>query len=449
MSIDKIKTTFTNLKFFKWSLWVSLCALSLVPAIYQTIRTFLISTNASSFGIDIIGQMEWYDLIDETIKAFLIVPLYSILNKIFKEKDEKGSSFVFRSFLIVFVLYFIFNIGIFIYGNSLISYMNPQENDISAISTYLKLETIAFMIGIIPSFFNVVFVVAEKPKNVYIFLGIQVVLGIIADFLLIPSMGVNGIAVSNMITNSILAIAGFIVLYCEKLIKPCLFSKGDKSEYLSWLKVGLFSGTQQFIDNIVYALMIGKMVNMVSEQGNYWVANNFIWGWLLIPVSAMAEVIKTDCKEENKSIIHSNYYLLSLFIFCLWAITMPGWKPFLMYAEGLGNADHIFSILLKLVPFYIAYTLCMIPDSIFIGKGKTYLNAINSVLVNFVYYGVWFILYKTNSITFSIDTIIYMFGFGMVFHMLISFIEQWWYNKKICKSVEITAINVKEANRNG
>ncbi len=109
---------------------------------------------------------------------------------------------------------------------------------------------------------------------------------------------------------------------------------------------------------------------------------------------------------------------------------MPCWKPFLAYAERLENAEHIFEILLKLVPFYVAYTLCMIPDSIFIGKGNTYLNAINSVLVNFVYYGIWFILYKTNSVVFTIDIIIFMFGFGMVFHMMISFIEQWWYDKR-------------------
>ena len=434
MNISKIKTTFKNLKHFKWPLWLSLCALALIPAIYQTIRTFLISTNTSSSGIDIIGQMEWYDLIDETIKAFLIVPLYSILNKIFKENKEACPSFTFKALIIVFLIYFAFNIGIFIYGNSLILYMNPQENDISAITRYLQLETIAFMIGIIPSFFNMVFVVTEKTKNVYLFLGLQVVLGIISDFLLVPSMGVNGIAVSNMITNSILAIAGFVVLYVEKLIKPCLFKKGDGCKYISWLKIGLFSGVQQFIDNIVYALMIGKMVNIVSEQGNYWVANNFIWGWLLIPVTAMVEIIKTDCKEENKKMYRSSYYLLSLFIFIFWALTITGWKPFLAYAEQLENADHIYSILLKLIPFYIAYTLCLIPDSIFIGKGKTYLNAINSVLVNFVYYGIWFIIYKTNVITFTIDTIVYMFGFGMVFHMFISFIEQWWYDRKFLKS---------------
>lgn len=388
------------------------------------------SINVSTSGIDIIGQMEWHDLIDETVKAFLIVPLYSILNKVFKEEKERWATFVFKCLLIVFALYFLFSAGVFIYGNSLISFMNPQENDISAISVYLKLETIAFIIGIIPSFFNVVFVVAEKPKNVYIFLGVHVVLGLLADFFLIPLLGVNGIAISNMITNLILGIMGFVVLYCEKLIKPCLFSEGNKTEYLLWLKVGLFSGCQQFIDNIVYALMVGKMVNAVSEQGNYWVANNFIWGWLLIPITAMAEIIKTDCKEENRVIIRSNYYLLTIFVFAFWAITIPGWKPFLAHIERLENADRIFSILLKLVPFYVAYALSIIPDSIFIGKGKTYLNAINSLLVNFLYYGVWFVLYKTNVVTFSIEIIIYMFGCGMVFHMFISWILERWYDKK-------------------
>ena len=77
-----------QLKTFNWRLFAALCLLSLVPALYQTIRTFLISFNNSNAPFDIIGQMEWFDLINETIQAFLIVPLYSILNKIFKQNAE-------------------------------------------------------------------------------------------------------------------------------------------------------------------------------------------------------------------------------------------------------------------------------------------------------------------------------------------------------------------------
>lgn len=422
--IAKIKLKFVNLKLFDWKLWISLVALALVPAIYQVIRTYLLSTNVSSTGIDIVGQMEWFDLIDETIKAFLIVPLYSILNKLLvKDKNNLGTH-IFKMGLVVFILYFIFSICVLVYGFNLISFMNPETNDISAMKTYLQLETIAFMIGIIPSFINVVFVTLDKSKNIYIFLGLQVILGIISDFLLIPFLGVNGIAISNMITNSVLAVSGIIVLYFEGYLKASLFKKEDKQLSLDWLKTGLFSGTQQLIDNIVYALMIARMVNMVSEQGNYWVANNFIWGWLLIPVTALGEVIKSDCKKNYSNLMQSNYYLISMFIFIVWSLSIPLWIPFFKGLEKLENYEEMFNITIKLVPFYIAYTLCVIPDSIFIGIGKTFFNAINSLLVNFVYYGLWYTFYVSGLINFSMDIIIMMFGFGMIFHELISIIEE-------------------------
>ena len=276
----------------------------------------MISVTSSASGIDIIGQMEWYDLIDETIKAFLIVPLYAILNKVYIKQFDLLPKVIFKSLIIVVILYALFNVGVLYYGNKLVSYMNPQENDIVTISNYLKLETFAFMIGIIPSFFNVVFVVLEKSKNIYICLFVQVVMGIINDFILIPRLQVNGVAISNLITNLILAIIEYIVVYKQGFISISKFTKEDNKLFINWAKIGLFSGIQQFIDNIVYALMISRMVNMVSEQGNYWVANNFIWGWLLIPVSAMSEVIKSDCKEYKK-VIRSNYYLLSIFIFTI------------------------------------------------------------------------------------------------------------------------------------
>lgn len=420
--MEKIKSLFTNLKSFRWNMWIALCALSLVPAIYQTIRTALAYVNTSASGIDIIGQMEWYDLIDETLKALLIIPLYCILNRVNKEDNKNFSRFAFIALITVFALYFIFNIGVFFYGTSLIKAMNPSEVNIVAIKQYLELETIAFMIGIIPTFFNVIFVTINKAKNVYIFLIIQAILGIIGDFILIPNLGVNGIAINNIITNSILAVAGFITLFLEKQITPTWFNKGDSKLIANWCKIGLFSGLQQFIDNIVYALMISRMVNIVAESGNYWVANNFIWGWLLIPISALSEIIKSDYKEE-KNTNRSNYLMIVAFSIITWIITIPLWKPFLRYIERIDNYQDIFSIIIKLWPFYIAYSLCIIPDSIFIGKGKTQYNVINSILVNFVYYGIWFILYITNSIQFNMLTIILMFGFGMVFHLIISVVE--------------------------
>lgn len=428
--MNKLRTYLKEMKSFHWGLWLSLCALALFPAIYQTIRTFLLSNTVSTDGIDIVGQMEWYDLIDETLKAFLVVPLYSILNKFFVNEEKEFKKITFKSLFIVFILYGLFNIVILFYGNHLIRFMNPDTENISSMRTYLSLETIAFMVGIIPSFVSVVFVTISKPKNVYIFMGIQAVLGILSDFIFIPHMGVNGIAISNIISNSILAVAGIAILYFQGYIRISWFTKKDLPRLKDWFKTGLFAGSQQFIDNIVYALMVARMINIVAEQGNYWVANNFIWGWLLIPVSAMGEVIKRDCQTDYKDLKQSNYYLLSMLIFVFWAVTIPLWIPFFRNVERLDNYQEIFKIVIRLIPFYLAYTLSVIPDSIFIGYGKTYFNMINSVLVNFIYYGIWFALYRSNLMAFTINTIILMFGFGIVFHEVISIIEEKVFFKK-------------------
>lgn len=172
------------------------------------------------------------------------------------------------------------------------------------------------------------------------------------------------------------------------------------------------------------------MVNLVAEQGNYWIANNFIWGWLLIPIAALAEVIRSDCKEGYFKLKQFNYYFITAAAILLWIISIPAWTPFFRYAENLTNAEEIFSIVIKLVPFYIAYAGCSIIDNIFIGLGKTTYNAVNSLIINIVYYGVFFILYLTKSIDFTMNTIILMFGFGMVTHLIVSIVEEKMFLKR-------------------
>lgn len=419
-----MKDKFKLLRTFDWKLFLALVLLSLVPAIIQTVETFVISTSVSTAGIDVIGQIEWFDLIDETIQAFLIIPLYSILNVILKHDKDNFSSGVFKTGFVAFVLYTIFSIVVLIYSTYLISYMNPSEADLPLINSYLSISTIAFMVGIIVGFVSVVFVVIDKSRNVYIFLGIKAIITIISDFILIPRFGVIGVAVSNILINSILAIVGIIILYLEKAIKVSWFKKKDLSLFKDWARVGAFSGLQQFIANFVYAVMIVKMVNMVAEQGNYWVANNFVWGWLLIPIYALTEVIRKDCKDGYKELKQSNYYLIITGIVILWLISIPLWIPFFRGIERLENYKRIFEIVLLVFPFFIPYAFQQIPDNIFVGLGKTKYNFINTCIVNFVYYGIWYLLYKIETVTFTMTTIILMFGFGMVVSYVISILEE-------------------------
>lgn len=426
-----IKQWWSDLKSFDWKMYLALCLLALVPAIYQTIITKLITVNTNPGALDIIGQMEWFDLINETICAFLIVPMYSVLSK--AKNAENYSRVVFKLGILVVGLYVLFSLGTFFYGIHLVSYMNPNEIDVVAAYRYLSLETIAFIIGIIYSYVNVVFIVLGKSKYMYSFLVGKILLSLLSDLILIPNLGVEGVAISNIVSNVVVGLIGVVILFVTKNIKVNKFVKEDLSHLKMWGKVGLFAGSQQFLDNIIYALMIVRMVNAVSESGNYWVANNFIWGWLLIPITCLAEIIRKDAGVDGYNLKQTNYYSIVIFSLMLWVILIPTYQWFFKTVEGIDNYSRIFEIVIKNLGFYIFFALSQIPDAIFVGMGKTKYNAINSLICNIIYYGIWFILYQAKVVTMNMDMIIVMFGVGNIVHWLISIIEEKIFLKKELK----------------
>lgn len=58
-------------------LFASLVIWALLPSIYMLFRMRLFAMSGAD--IDILGQMEWFDLIDEVLVTTLTVPLYSLL----------------------------------------------------------------------------------------------------------------------------------------------------------------------------------------------------------------------------------------------------------------------------------------------------------------------------------------------------------------------------------
>ena len=423
-----IKQWWSDLKSFDWKIYLALCLLALVPAIYQTIITKLITVNTNPGALDIIGQMEWFDLINETICAFLIVPMYSVLSK--AKNTENFSKVVFKLGILVVGLYVLFSLGTFFYGIHLVSYMNPNEIDVVAAYRYLSLETVAFMIGIIYSYVNVVFLVLDKSKYMYSFLVGKILLSLLSDLILIPNFGVEGVAISNIVSNIVVGLIGIVILFVTKNIKVDKFVKEDLSYLKMWGKVGLFAGSQQFLDNIIYALMIVRMVNAVSESGNYWVSNNFIWGWLLIPITCLAEIIRKDAGVDGYKLKQRNYYSIVIFSLILWVILIPTYQWFFKTVEGIDNYSRIFEIVMKNLGFYVFFALSQIPDAIFVGMGKTKYNAINSLICNIVYYGAWFALYQAEVVIMNMDMIIIMFGVGNIAHWLISIVEEKIFLKK-------------------
>ena len=249
---------------------------------------------------------------------------------------------------------------------------------------------------------------------------LKAVFTIIGDLFLIPEFGVNGVAYTNITVNTVCVVLCLIAVFRENLI--IVSFQFDKTFVKDYFFIGIFSGAQILLDNIIYFAIVCKMVNAVAEQGNYWVANNIIWGLLLIPISALAEIIKKDCKDELTLAKMKHYNIVIIVTFLAWLCFLPMLNPFLRYVMGIENYEAVKHILVILIPFYLAYSYTVLFDNILIGYGKTQFCFAISVIVNLLYYPIVYGLLSKGIFTPSITFICMMFGFGMVTHLFCSII---------------------------
>lgn len=397
---------------FSINLFFSLILLSFIPFIDTLVRTNLITNIPQTDGLGIAGHMEWFDLINETVQAFLIVPLYALFHKCIQD-SEKFKKRIFQSFLIVNIIYILFSFIVLMSCNSIVSAMTSDR--IAEVTEYLRLETAGFIIGNIVCFVNILFVVLEKPFYIYAMVVLKTIFILIGDTFLIPQFGVNGVAYSDIAVSSVCVVLCLIVLYREKLITVSF--RFDKTFLKDYLSIGSFSGFQILLDNIIYSAIVCKMVNAAAEQGNYWTANNIIWGLMLLPVSALAEIIKKDCKDILTSKKILCYNIVIAITFLIWLCFIPMSDAFLKNVMGIENFKTIKHILMILMPFYFAYSYTVLFDNILIGCGKTQYCFVISIIVNLIYYPAVYGLFLKGIFTPDITFICLMFGFGMVVHL--------------------------------
>ena len=394
----------------EWLLFLALMVFAFVPSVNQLIVDHLISGLENNL-LNIAGQIEWFDLLDETLLAFLIVPLYFVFNKVAND-DNALRSRIMQTLIAGFVLYLIVSVSIYFYANSLSSYMNAPDGSVE----YLRLETIGFVMGFISSFMYVVFVIRGKWSYVVFLLVAKVAMLSAGNLLLIPEHGVMGVAMTNIIVNSVLLIVSLALLHKERLLQ--FRTKFDIGTMKDWTRTGLFSGSTIFLDNLIYMLIVVKMINEVSSIGTYWLANNFIWGWLLIPIMALAEIVKRDYYRGYTRIF--NYLTLVGVIVLIWLCTVPSWGFMFTDIVQASDPKGILNILYLAVPFYVAYALAAVFDGILISVGKVkYIFGI-SLIVNIGYYGIIYSMFLFGFFEATIPIIIMMFGGGMVVHLIFS-----------------------------
>lgn len=376
---------------------------ALLPSVYLLIRMQIVAVNG--VDINIMGQIEWFDLIDEVLVTALTVPLYFLLKP---DKGKIASEKNCAAFLVSFAVYTAFTIIVMLKIGSIAKFMNA-ENAVQ----YLFMQALSMLAGFVGTFMVMIFTLNDDDKLVRRLLVSRLCLQVVADWIFISSFNDVGAAYAEIAVNVVIGLIAVLSAYSKGYLK---FAMPGKDFLKDWCKIGAFAGIQIFLDNFIYAVMVCKMVNAVSESGNYWVANNFIWGWLLVPVTCLVEVIK---KNDKIRLTMKNCWRYLIMIFAVWLITMPRWKSFIS-GPMASDGNVIMKIVLPLVPFYITYMISAVIDGWFVSHGRTIYNAINSLIVNVGYYGIIYLAFKRGMFAENMMFIIGMFGCGMLVHMAAS-----------------------------
>ena len=422
----EIMTIIKSLKNINYKLFVSLLIMGLCPTIYTTVRVFFLGQLPGELVFSIAGQLSWVNLLYEILNEAIILPLYFFMGKVVQDKIEYTNR-IKTGLIISLCVYAFFSVLICAFTEPLLSVMATSKDIITESVAYIRIESVANIFILLSNFVLVCLITLGKSKYVYFLTFARLVLSILFDTFFVSTLsisanlGINGIGYSNIVVNLILFLVSVVLLSREGIV---IFNNQKIS--FSWakdfVKIGGISGFESFVRNVAYMLMISRMVNMVNEQGTYWVANNFIWGWLLLPIIQLGELIKQEVSTDEKAVKNNTlgYFAITLILCAFWFITIPFWKSFMTNVLQFSDVDKLCNLVLVLVGFYVLYAIQNVFDSEFYGLGKTNYMLFESVITNSIYYGIAFILYLTGKWTPSLMGIALLFGIGNAFDSIVS-----------------------------
>ncbi len=407
-------------------LYLALVVLGFCPTVYGTVRVFFLGNLPGDWSFSIAGQLSWVNLLYEILSEAIILPLFFFIGRV-KEDKAAFSNCVRTGMLVSFGAYTVLSGAVFVFAERLLALMAADTSIIAASAVYIRIECIANILSVLARFALVALVSLNRSRYIYVLTAARLLLSLVLDTFLVSSLpvslklGVNGIGCSNILINLLLLTVSLLLLRREG-VRVFTQDRLNFGWMKDFLKIGGISGLESLVRNIAYMLMVVRMVNVVGEQGTYWVANNFIWGWLLLPILQLGELIKEEVAASGENIRKNTpgYFLITLLVTVLWCLSIPLWKPFMAHVLQFSDVEKLFHLVLILLGFYVLFAFQNIFDATFYGLGQTRYMLFESVVTNTVYYGAAFILYSCGVWTPTLNGIALLFGVGNAFDSLVS-----------------------------
>lgn len=146
--MDRIKRSIKNIN---GRLFLALLVMGLCPTLYTTLRTFFLGQLPGDWSYSIAGQLSWVNLLYEVINEAIVLPLYFFMGQTVLDKEEYTNR-IRSGLLISLVIYTVCSALVMIFVNPLLKFMAVSPDILSESASYIRIECVANIFGILYSF---------------------------------------------------------------------------------------------------------------------------------------------------------------------------------------------------------------------------------------------------------------------------------------------------------
>ncbi|MBW3058808.1 hypothetical protein D6D54_07415 [Spiroplasma poulsonii] len=248
-------------------------------------------------SLDTYAQWEYLNIMLEVFQEAFVFPLFFFIGKI-KNNAINDLNKIRQIYLFVFFIFLIIIFSISFFTSDLIKIIDGYNYYDKIIffnlQLYSKIPEILLLIS------TVFLLNIGKSKWFFFLLFVKMIIYIILDFTLgNKNVFLNsyvGLGLSSILTNvflfsiSLIIIANFFGAKNFWNFKTFRLTKLEFNQvfFLNFI----FTFLSSIINNFFYLLLIAKSMNVFTVSGSYWLANQLIWNWVLLPIIALVEVFK-------------------------------------------------------------------------------------------------------------------------------------------------------------
>lgn len=423
MKINIIKKIYTKNFFI-------LLGIGFLPLVWKILEIAFLTGFENA--IKILGQLSLLTIIFKIFEESLLNPLYKMFNKDNLYSDNEKCYIAKKFLFFYFVMTTVFTLLIFIFNNAIIYVSCIPEYIFKDVVLFFKIYIIACGIGVISKYLYTFNIINKNTRQIFLYFLIKLIGSVFLLLLLVPKftlgLGVNGIAITELIVN-LFSVLFFVVDFVN--IKRCPI-KFNKKQYLKLL---FFAFLETFIRNIIYYFVILVLLNKLDNQDLYFVANEYIWSFMLIPVLAQSTLVKQEISSNSESSLKP-YFINSLWLIVYMIVLIPVSLFLFKYVYNLPNYMDCFYTLIKLFPGYIIFVFDSIIESYFYSKGLLHHILIQNLITNIGVYLISFIMIIFNIWTISLNLIIILFNLGLIVSSIYTIIVFVIYKNKKNQSTQ-------------